>query len=83
MFSAPKPPPSQISAYATVSLSLPAFWEKETIAWFKCVDVFLTSQRICKESEMFDHVLKRLPPKYLAPLSDVQSVRYLLIFTIF
>ena len=24
-----------------VSLSLPAFWEKEPIAWFKCVDVFL------------------------------------------
>ena len=23
-----------------VSLSLPAFWEKEPIAWFKCVDVF-------------------------------------------
>ena len=24
-----------------VSLSLPAFWEKKPIAWFKCVDVFL------------------------------------------
>ena len=23
-----------------VSLSLPGFWEKEPIAWFKCVDVF-------------------------------------------
>ena len=54
-----------------VFLSLPAFWEKEPIAWFKCVDVFFTSQRICKQSEMFEHVLKRLPPKYLAPLSDV------------
>ena len=32
---------------------------------------FFASQRICKQSEMFDHVLKRLPPKYLAPLSDV------------
>ena len=41
-----------------VSLSLPAFWEKEPMAWFKCVDVFLASQRICKQSEMFDHVLK-------------------------
>ena len=47
-----------------VSLSLPAFWEKEPIAWFKCVDVFFASQRIRKQSEMFDHVLKRLPPKY-------------------
>ena len=24
-----------------LSLSLPAFWKKEPIAWFKCVDVFL------------------------------------------
>ena len=54
-----------------VSLSVPAFWEKEPIAWFKCVDVVFTSQRIYKQSKMFDHVLKRLPPKYLAPLSDV------------
>ena len=54
-----------------VSLSLPAFWEKEPIVWFKCVDVFFTSRRICKQSKMFDHVLKRLPPKYLALLSDV------------
>ena len=23
-----------------MSLSLPAFWEKKPIAWFKCVDVF-------------------------------------------
>ena len=54
-----------------VSLSLPAFWEKEPIAWFKCLDVVFTSQRIYKQSKMFNHVLKRLPPKYLAPLSDV------------
>ena len=68
-------------------LSLPAFWEKEPIAWFKCVDVFFASQCICKRSEMFDHVLKRLPPKYLAPLSDVitkcsQSINFFFFYFI-
>ena len=62
---------SQLSPHRNVSLSLPAFWEKGIHRLVKRVDVFFASQRICKQSEIFDHVLKRLPPKYLAPLNDI------------